>query len=207
MRTTSFRSNGTIRRKLLLLATISVTLALVLACSVFAAYGVVSLHNAKWQQLESQATLLALNSTAAVEFADTAQADRLLAALRSEPSITSAALCSVDGGLIGSYPNREVAEVAFNDAVRLPAGNRLLVYPIISSGETLGYLKFHANVTAVAEAVFAARSDCWIWLLERRRWCRVHFAARDRRADRPAGFGSSQSGGRRRLWAARRRTS
>ncbi len=148
-----FKSKGTIRRKLLLLATISVTVALLVACSVFAAYGVISLQNAKWQQLESQANLLALNSAAAVEFADTAQADRLLAALRSEPSIMFAALFSADGTLIGSYPNRQCAEVAFADAVPQLTGHRLLTQPITSGGETIGTLKFQVDFTTVGKSM------------------------------------------------------
>ena len=146
-------TRGSIRRKLLLLATISVSVALLVACSVFAIYGVDSLRSAKVEQLESQASLLALNSAAAVEFADTAQADRLLAALKSESAIRSAALYSADGELIGSYPNRAKAEVAFDAAATLPAGHSLMQQPITNGGETLGQLRFLVDFTSVGESV------------------------------------------------------
>ena len=48
------KSNVTIRRKLLMLATFSVTVALLLACSVFAAFGIASMQDAKWQQVKRQ---------------------------------------------------------------------------------------------------------------------------------------------------------
>ena len=149
MRLKSSKSQGTISRKLMLLATISVTLALLLTCSVFAAYGISSLQNAKWQQLNSQANLLALNSAAAVEFGDGASADRLLTALRAEPSITSAALYSADGQLVGGYPTRSDAGSSFSHTQSRPSGHQFLEHPIVSDGETVGQLKFLVDFSSL----------------------------------------------------------
>ena len=137
----------------MLLATFSVTVALALACSVFAAYGVMSLQNAKWQQVKAQAGLLALNCAAAVEFADTVQADRLLAALRAEPSVTSAAIYSSEGLLIGSYPNRSVIVPPFVSPSSLPKGHFLVDCPITSDGETIGKLRFDVNFNAAEQSI------------------------------------------------------
>jgi signal transduction histidine kinase/CheY-like chemotaxis protein len=163
-------SQGTIGRKLLLLATISVTLALLLACSVFAAFGIISLKNAKWQQLHSQAKLLALNSAAAVEFADTVQADRLLAALQSDPSVTSAALYSFEGALIGSYPSRVSAESSFAEGAAVPVGHHLLTQPIVSDGESVGHLKLLVDFASLGAAVreYATLTvfvGIWSWIV------------------------------------------
>ncbi|MEI8383418.1 MAG: ATP-binding protein [Planctomycetota bacterium] len=153
MTETTSKTPGTIRRKLMLLATFSVTVALLLACSVFAAYGVITLQNAKWDQLESQAELLALNSAAAVEFIDSVQADRLLAALRAESSVTVAAIYSISGELVGAYPSRPAAHEAFADAAALPSGHYILETPVRSDGEVIGKLKFQVDFTTVWRAI------------------------------------------------------
>ena len=153
MTETTSKSPGTIRRKLMLLATFSVTVALLLACSVFAAYGVITLQNAKWDQLESQAELLALNSAAAVEFVDGVQADRLLAALRAESSVTVAAIYSTSGELVGAYPNRTAAREAFADSAAIPSGHYMLETPVRSDGEVIGKLKFQVDFTTVWRAI------------------------------------------------------
>lgn len=147
------RSAGTIRRKLRFLATISVSVALLLACSVFAAYGIASLQDAQLRQLRSQARLLALNSTAAVEFGDEIQANNLLAALQTEPAVARAALYSTDHQLIGSYPSRDQAESAFGaQSLKFPH-HYVLAHPIVSDGETIGELKFLVDSTNVGVAI------------------------------------------------------
>ena len=145
---------GTIQRKLLSLAAFSVTLALVLACSVFAVFGVVSLHDAKWQQIRSQAHILALNSAAAVEFADDVQADRLLAVLRDQPSITHAALYSDSGELIGAYPSRREVSVHLAKTTTVPAGNYVYEQPIANDGNVIGHLKILVDLTTVRQAIW-----------------------------------------------------
>ena len=145
---------GTIQRKLLSLAAFSVTLALVLACSVFAVFGVVSLHDAKWQQIRSQAHILALNSAAAVEFADDVQADRLLAVLRDQPSITHAALYSDSGELIGAYPSRREVSVHLAKTTTVPAGNYVYEQPISNDGNVIGHLKILVDLTTVRQAIW-----------------------------------------------------
>jgi len=148
------KSRGTIGWKLMLLATISVTLALLLTCSVFAAYGIQSLQTAKWEQLRSQGSLLALNSAAAVEFEDAVQADRLLAALRAEPSVTSAALFSADGRMVGSYPDRQQAEAAFEQNTGRAAGQQFLDHDVLSDSETVGRLRMLVDFTSVRIAMW-----------------------------------------------------
>lgn len=145
---------GTIQRKLLYLAAFSVTLALVLACSVFAVFGVVSLHDAQWQQIRSQAHILALNSAAAVEFADDVQADRLLAVLRDQPSITHAALYSESGELIGAYPDRHEVSVRLAETTSVPAANYVYEQPITNDGTVIGHLKILVDLTTVRQAIW-----------------------------------------------------
>lgn len=147
-------TQGTISRRLMLLATVSVTLALLLTCSVFAAYGIMSLHNAKSQQLTSQARLLALNSAAAVEFNDSVQADRLLAALQVEPSVKSAGLFSSDGKLVGRYPSDGDVGSLLAGMESQPVGHQLIERPIVSDGETVGRLKLVVDFKSLRTAMW-----------------------------------------------------
>ncbi len=147
------KSEATISRKLMYLATISVTLALVLTCSVFAFYGISSLQSAKWQQLKSQAQLLALNSAAAVEFVEKVQAEKLLAALKFEPSVKCAALISADGQIVGVYPT-DCDPSAFDGKIGWQQkGHDLLEHPVMTDGETVGCLKLVVDFSGVRTAI------------------------------------------------------
>ncbi|MFO0820607.1 MAG: response regulator [Pirellulales bacterium] len=133
------KSQGAIRRKLMFLATVSVGVAVLLTCTAFAVLGASTLRSAKWQQVRAQATILALNSAAAVEFADSVQADRLLASLETETSVKAAALYTMDGTLVGGYPSSAVARSTFA-SVEIPVGHYALSREVMSGGETVGQL-------------------------------------------------------------------
>jgi hypothetical protein len=76
-----------IRSKLVLLASVSLLLAvmLVFALSVFQQQRLI--QNEWRESLSAQARMIAINSQAAVSFSDRAEASRLLSAVKSNPSI------------------------------------------------------------------------------------------------------------------------
>ncbi len=146
------RSPKSIQRKLQFLATVSVALAVVLTCTALVTYGVINLRNSKWRQVQTQAELLSLNSAAAVEFADSVQADRLLDALRVERSVTAAAIFSKDGDLIGGYPSRDAVANSFVLEKSNEAGH-LLTHAITADGERIGDLRVAVDFSTVREEV------------------------------------------------------
>ncbi len=144
-------SRGTIRHKLQLLATASVSIALFLSCSVFVAYGLVTLQSAKRQQIESQARLLALNSVTAIEHADSVQANRLLGAMDAEPSVVAATLTSSAGDVIGQYQEEGMA--TFAEMATQPIQQQyVLSQPIVSDGKVVGELQFLVDTSELNEA-------------------------------------------------------
>lgn len=190
-------SQGSIRRKLLLLATVSVGLPLLLACSMFAAYGTTTLRTTKWRQFQSQAGLLASNSAAAVQSADSVQGDRLLAALKADSSVKSAALYTREGTLVGSYPDRTDVESWFARSATLPAGHQRLSHPIKSDGQVIGELKLLVDFTNVQQSAQIRTSDTprRRGVVDGRDLCGIPFATEHRRTDRSSGWHRAESGG------------
>lgn len=151
------RSSKSIQRKLQFLATVSVALAVVLTSTALITYGVINLRNSKWRQVQTHAELLSLNSAAAVEFADNNQADRLLAALKVERSVSAAAIFSKDGDVIGGYPSREAVAKSFVLEKASEAGH-LLTHAITVDGERIGDLRVAVDFsTDREEAINYAR--------------------------------------------------
>ncbi|MFO0870867.1 MAG: ATP-binding protein [Pirellulales bacterium] len=145
-------SAGTIRRKLLLLATMSVSLALLMACSVFAAYGMTTLRRAKTQQVRSLAFFLARTSAPAVEQRESSKAEQLLAALGAEPSVRMAALYTRDGHLLGAYPNRSAVEVTYASTALLNDHEQRVEQPIHRNGLPVGELRMVVDYSSVHRA-------------------------------------------------------
>lgn len=142
---------GSIRCKLQVLATVSVSIALVLSCSVFLVNGVRTLRSARSRTIEAQATLLAYNCAAAVEFHDSVQAERLLNSLQEESTVVAAALLDQDGTKIGTYAAPITSLPPWNGN-EIPPGHEVFVKPIQSEGETVGELKLLVDGGSVRHA-------------------------------------------------------
>jgi two-component system, sensor histidine kinase len=148
-------TKGTIRRKLLFLATSSVSLALLLSCSLFVTHGFVTMRRAMDQQIVGQARLLALNSAAAVEFGDSVQADRLLDALEGERLILAAGLYDITGNIVGGYPSREHARAVFQSPELQDQTDTtcVLVELVKLDGEAVGNLRLQIDSSPISTAM------------------------------------------------------
>ena len=58
----------------------------------------------KQETLRAQAGMLAFNCTGVLSFSDGAAAEKLLASLQSQPTVTLACLYGDDGKLLATYP-------------------------------------------------------------------------------------------------------
>ena len=81
-----------IRTKLVLLAMVSASVALLLSCIGFAVNDIKMLRNSAVQSLGTQARMLAFNSTAVLSFHDATAAEQLLKSMKSQPLIEFACL-------------------------------------------------------------------------------------------------------------------
>lgn len=129
-----------LRSKLILQSTITVGLALVLACAGFLLNDLRLLRDSKLNQLRMQAELLSFNSSVVVSMGQRHQADELLVSLRSQPSIELAALYDATGRRVASYSTSIVrtppATLPQLDGVRTTATGDLEVFQPILEQET-----------------------------------------------------------------------
>ena len=77
--------------------------AIVLTCSALILYELVTTRDESLEQVATLARVVSANSTAALAFRDEQDAQEVLATLRTEPSIVSAALYDEHGKLFAAY--------------------------------------------------------------------------------------------------------
>jgi PAS domain S-box-containing protein len=92
-----------LRQRLLLLTMVTSGIGVVLGCIGFLAYDMHVARQQKVEELRSTAGLLAMNSTAALEFDDALAGAKLLEALRTRPQIRAGAFYLPDGTYFASY--------------------------------------------------------------------------------------------------------
>ena len=92
-----------IRRKLMLVVTGASALALLTASGMLLAWDVDRFRADGRDDLQTLATIIADNSTAALSFDDPATAAEMLAALAAKPQVTAAAIYGKDGRIFAAY--------------------------------------------------------------------------------------------------------
>jgi signal transduction histidine kinase/DNA-binding response OmpR family regulator len=93
----------TIKRKLMLIAMVTSSLALLLASAGFVVYDLTSFRTRLNHDLTTQAEIIASNSMAALAFQDEPTTREILSALRAKDDIVVAAIYAPDGRLFTSY--------------------------------------------------------------------------------------------------------
>src|ERR1700733_4037086 len=105
--------NTSIRRKQMLVILLTSTIALLLACSAFTAYEVISFRQSMVKDLTSMAQILGDNTAGAIDFNDPEAATEALAGLKSQPDIIGAAIYTKSGQLLAKY-DRANDKIVFN---------------------------------------------------------------------------------------------
>jgi len=93
-----------IRRKLTAILLLVSALVLLLTSAAFVTYEVVTFRQATLKNLATLGRLIAANSTASLAFANQADAQEILGALKAEPHIIAAALYDQKGHVFARYP-------------------------------------------------------------------------------------------------------
>ncbi len=143
-------------------ATVGGTLAFV--ALLVLGFQAVSYARSLLERLDVVAGIVARNATAAIEFADTRQADKLLSSLQADPDVESGALFTSEGELFVSHQwgEQTAADAALNhpwvhaNLALLVAGGRSIhrlrvdgvdyLSPVILHGETIGCLYVRASL-------------------------------------------------------------
>ncbi len=102
--------NLSIKRKLILIITLTSTFTLLLACAAFLSYELITFRYAVTSDLSALAKVVADSSTAAVAFGDQATAEETVMALRAKPHIVAACIYTADGELLAQYVRKDFSK-------------------------------------------------------------------------------------------------
>ncbi len=153
-----------IRAKLMLLATASGCVTLLLACLGFMTNNVGLMREAKLRQVASQAKRLGFNSSAALAARDQSEAEHLLAALQFLTTIDLAVLFDANGERLAEFHNGDKVP----NLPRAPellggrydeAGRLEFAHPVIENGQRVGTVYIRSNMSDVHAQI---QSHCYI---------------------------------------------
>jgi signal transduction histidine kinase len=147
-----------IKRKLTAILLLISGLVLLLTSAAFVTYEVVTFRQTIRSQLATRSRILAANSTAALAFANEADATEILGALKYDPHMVAAALYDRNGRILATYPAAPTADLIpaapQPDGYRFE-GSRLVGFTPVAQGENqrLGTLYIASDTKAVADAL------------------------------------------------------
>lgn len=152
-----FLRNASIQSKLSLLTVFVTTSALVLAATAFVVYDLRAIRQTKVTQLESLATALAHNSTAALEFFDDVTATQILSSFESQPTVELAAIYDADAAAFARWPESvdeadALPPLSEEAVVFTEDGFLEIAVPIERDEEILGTLFVRSNLDDVDAA-------------------------------------------------------
>jgi signal transduction histidine kinase/CheY-like chemotaxis protein len=139
--------NISIKRKLIGITMVTSTVALMLACSTFLAYELVTYRKTATQQLTTLAQIVAQNSTAALAFDDRRSASETLAALRAEPNLVAACIYTKDGRPFAAFlrgeSRRDLPRRPGKEGAEFQDRHLALFQRVVFDGDRIGtvYLK------------------------------------------------------------------
>ena len=147
-----------IKRKLTAILLLISGLVLLLTSAAFVTYEVVTFRQTIRTHLATRSRILAANSTAALAFANEADATEILGALQYDPHTVAAALYGRDGRVLATYPAAASADLIpaapEPDGYRFE-GSRLVAFTPVAQGgnERLGTLYIASDTKAVSDAL------------------------------------------------------
>jgi two-component system, sensor histidine kinase and response regulator len=137
-----------LRQKLTGIIVLTSTAGILLACTVFAIYDIVTFRRTLANDLEIIAQISGSNSTAALTFGDAQSALEILGSLRAKTHIVEACIYTTEGNILATYQRRgSITEIAPHppggDQTSIGEGRIILFRQIRLDGEVVGtiYLK------------------------------------------------------------------
>jgi len=146
-----------IKRKLTAILLLISGLVLVLTSAAFVTYQVVTFRGTMQSHLATRSRILAANSTAALAFANEADATEILAALKYDPHMVAAALYNQDGRVLATYSVAATADLIpaapQPDGYRFEGGRLVGFTPVAQGGKRLGTLYMASDTRDVSDAL------------------------------------------------------
>jgi two-component system, sensor histidine kinase and response regulator len=127
-----------IRRKLMGIILLISGAVLLLSCTAFFAYELVSFRQTMVRNLSTLAAVISANSTGVLAFDKQDEAGEILSALKAEPHVVAASLYDAQGKLFSKYP-ASVADSALpaapeQDGIRFGPSNLVAFQPVVQEG-------------------------------------------------------------------------
>jgi hypothetical protein len=126
---------------------------LVITTMAFFAYDLYSFRQQSIQQLRTLGEAIASNSTAALAFENTQDAEIVLSALRADPSVTAAVLYDADQNLFAVFPadlDRELLPIPLRETAYQFQGLRAVGFqPVVERSRRLGTLYVESDLRAL----------------------------------------------------------
>ena len=111
--------NWSIKTKLILLAVVSVGVALAVSSAGLSLNEIYTMRAVKMEALQTQAGMLAFNSTGVLSFRDIPAAKQLLSSLQAQPTVEFACLYDANDQVLATYPEQTRHHAAAQGAARL----------------------------------------------------------------------------------------
>lgn len=145
-----------IKTKLTLIIMATSSVAVLLACGIYAGYDQLRLRDDMKRDLTVLAEVIGNRSTVALQFDDRPVAEETLAALRAKKNIVAASIHKADGKVFATYqrPNRQIIFSDLNkDAIHSAfEGEFLNIYtPIVADGERIGTVYLKSDLAEINE--------------------------------------------------------
>jgi signal transduction histidine kinase/CheY-like chemotaxis protein len=145
-----------IRRKLTLIIMLTSGIVLLLECSAFMYYGVISLREGMTRNLSMVADIIGANNTPALAFNDKTAAKEDLDALSANIHIISACFYTKDGQIFAKYVRADQPDDFSPPAIKANGAywekDRLLLFRrLVLDGETLGSLYIESDLREISE--------------------------------------------------------
>ncbi|MBW8864534.1 MAG: response regulator [Verrucomicrobia bacterium] len=143
--------NLPIRRKLMTVNLLISGVVLLLTCTAFITYEVVTLRKGMVQGYLTRANIIAANSTASLAFQNENDAEEVLTALKTDPRIIRACIYDNQGNVFAKYP--------VNSPNAAEPSQLSVFCPVVQGDRTLGTVCLQSDLTALTD-----RYSAYGWL-------------------------------------------
>jgi two-component system, sensor histidine kinase and response regulator len=152
----SLHVNLSIRKKIQGIVIVASGAALLMASVVFTLYDRSTFLHAKAQDLNTSATMVGSNSTAALSFGDVKSAREILSALQAKQHVIYACIYDKDGKPFATY-SREPGRIGVasastqNQAASIVGRNMIVFQPIVLNGESIGTIFIEEDLADIRQ--------------------------------------------------------
>src|SRR5579862_8621220 len=142
-------SDMPLKKKITLIAVVSSSVSLLMACLVFILGESLTFPRIMRQNLSNLAQIIGDNSTAALSFNDSHTAQGLLDTLKANPHILSACLYDLKGQVFAGYARTGAPghwpPVVWEEKSEFSGGSVRLFHPVLSGGDRVGTLYLESD--------------------------------------------------------------